>query len=91
MHSVVKVSLHLRSVDVRCRNLRLFQCDDFPVTEKVALQLAGLQAQVALGDPREKSKLEYYTNIDTYLPYRISRTRGDDVWVSFFFCLLKNC
>lgn len=58
------------------------QCDDFPVTEKVALQLAGLQAQVALGDPREKSKLEYYTNIDTYLPYRISRTRGDDVWVS---------
>lgn len=64
-------------------NSGFFQCDDFPVTEKVALQLAGLQAQVALGDPREKSKLEYYTNIDTYLPYRISRTRGDDVWVSF--------
>ncbi|XP_022913849.2 unconventional myosin-VIIa [Onthophagus taurus] len=55
--------------------------DDFPVTEKVALQLAGLQAQVALGDPKDNSKLEYYTDIDTYLPYRISRARGDDVWV----------
>lgn len=51
------------------------------MTEKVALQLAGLQAQVALGDPKDNSKLEYYTDIDTYLPYRISRTRGDDVWV----------
>lgn len=55
--------------------------DDFPVTEKVALQLAGLQAQVALGNFKDHSKLEYYTDIDTYLPYRISRTRGDDVWV----------
>ncbi|XP_017776835.1 PREDICTED: myosin-I heavy chain isoform X2 [Nicrophorus vespilloides] len=55
--------------------------DDFPVTEKVALQLAGLQAQVALGDPKDNNKLEYYTDIDTYLPYRISKTRGDDVWV----------
>lgn len=59
----------------------LFQCDSFPVTEKVALQLAGLQAQVALGDPKDNNKLEYYTDIDTYLPYRISRARGDDVWV----------
>lgn len=67
-----------------------FQCDDFPVTEKVALQLAGLQAQVSLGDPRDKSKLEYYTNIDTYLPYRISRTRGDDVWVSVYYSRLVN-
>lgn len=57
------------------------KCDDFPVTEKVALQLAGLQGQVALGDPKDNNKLEYYTDIDTYLPYRISRARGDDVWV----------
>ncbi|CAH1102828.1 unnamed protein product [Psylliodes chrysocephalus] len=57
------------------------KCDDFPVTEKVALQLAGLQAQVALGNPKDNNKLEYYNDIDTYLPYRISRTRGDDVWV----------
>lgn len=51
------------------------------MTEKVALQLAGLQAQVALGNPKDNNKLEYYTDIDTFLPYRISRTRGDDVWV----------
>lgn len=54
------------------------------MTEKVALQLAGLQAQVALGDPKDNNKLEYYTDIDTYLPYRISRARGDDVWVLIF-------
>ncbi|XP_060516918.1 myosin-I heavy chain-like [Cylas formicarius] len=59
----------------------IVKCDDFPVTEKVALQLAGLQAQVALGNPKDNNKLEYYTDIDTYLPYRISKTRGDDVWV----------
>lgn len=50
----------------------------------MALQLAGLQAQVALGNPKDNSKLEYYTDIDTFLPYRISRTRGADVWVSYF-------
>lgn len=51
----------------------------------MALQLAGLQAQVALGDPKDNSKLEYYTDLDTYLPYRISRARGDDVWVRTYF------
>ncbi|XP_024082673.1 unconventional myosin-VIIa [Cimex lectularius] len=55
--------------------------DDFPVSEKVAVQLAGLQAQVALGNPKDNGHLEYYTDIDNYLPYRISRIRGDDVWV----------
>ncbi|XP_073998839.1 unconventional myosin 81F [Rhodnius prolixus] len=55
--------------------------DDFPVSEKVAVQLAGLQAQVALGNPKEHGHLEYYTDVETYLPYRISRIRGDDVWV----------
>ncbi|XP_039281618.1 myosin-VIIa [Nilaparvata lugens] len=56
------------------------KCDDFPVTEKVALQLAGLQAQVALGNPKDNC-FEYYADVENYLPYRISRSRGDDVWV----------
>ncbi|EEB16327.1 myosin, putative [Pediculus humanus corporis] len=60
------------------------KADDFPVSEKVALQLAGLQAQVALGDPRpDNNKLtDYYAGVDTYLPYRISKSRGEDVWIS---------
>lgn len=62
-----------------------FQCDDFPVSEKVALQLAGLQAQIALGDAKDNNSLENYTDIDSYLPYRVSRSRGEDVWVSLFF------
>lgn len=59
------------------------KCDDYPVSEKVALQLAGLQAQVALGEPSaNNNNLNSYANIDAYLPYRISKSRGDDVWVS---------
>lgn len=42
--------------------------------------MAGLQAQVSLGDPKD-GRLDYYTDIDSYLPYRISRSRGDDIWV----------
>ncbi|XP_046401515.1 myosin-I heavy chain isoform X2 [Ischnura elegans] len=56
------------------------KCDDYPVTEKVALQLAGLQAQVALGDPKD-GKFDYYVDVDMYLPYRISRNRAEDQWV----------
>lgn len=57
------------------------KCDDFPVSEKVALQLAGLQAQVALGDPSAQPKPEYYTDVNCYLPERISKTREDAFWV----------
>lgn len=57
------------------------KCDDFPVSEKVALQLAGLQAQVALGDPATQPKPEYYTDVNSYLPERISKTREDSFWV----------
>jgi len=46
----------------------------------VALQLCGLQAQVALGNPKP-NKLDYYQDIDAFLPYRISRTRPDEQWV----------
>ncbi|XP_059621971.1 myosin-I heavy chain isoform X2 [Phlebotomus argentipes] len=57
------------------------KCDDFPVSEKVALQLAGLQAQVALGDPSSQPKPEYYTDVASYLPDRISKTREEHFWV----------
>ncbi|XP_055908481.1 myosin-I heavy chain isoform X1 [Eupeodes corollae] len=57
------------------------KCDDFPVSEKVALQLAGLQAQVALGDPSNQPKPEYYTDVNNYLPERISKTREEQFWV----------
>lgn len=57
------------------------KCDDFPVSEKVALQLAGLQAQVALGDPSNQPKPEYYTDVNSYLPERISKTREEQFWV----------
>lgn len=57
------------------------KCDDFPVSEKVSLQLAGLQAQVALGDPAAQPKPEYYTDVACYLPERISKTRDDNFWV----------
>lgn len=57
------------------------KCDDFPVSEKVALQLSGLQAQVALGDPSAQPKPEYYTDVSSFLPDRISGTREDAFWV----------
>lgn len=57
------------------------KCDDFPVSEKVALQLAGLQAQVALGDPSNQPKPEYYSDISSYLPSRISKTREEPFWI----------
>ena len=56
------------------------KCDEFPVTERVALQLAGLQAQVALGNPKTNNKYDYYSDVEKYLPYRISRVRGENVW-----------
>ncbi|XP_063222592.1 myosin-I heavy chain isoform X2 [Bacillus rossius redtenbacheri] len=55
------------------------KCDDFPISEKVALQLAGLQAQVALGDP--KDKLDYYSDVEAYLPRRILDARPAEQWI----------
>lgn len=57
------------------------QCDEFPVSEKVALQLAGLQAQVALGDPSNQPKPEYYMDINSFIPERISKTREKEFWI----------
>lgn len=47
----------------------------------MALQLAGLQAQVALGDPSNQPKPEYYSDVGSYLPERISKTREEHFWV----------
>lgn len=59
-----------------------FQCDDLPVSEKVALQLAGLQAQVNLGDP-QSTRLELYDDVDSFLPLRIKQARflSDSEWM----------
>jgi len=54
----------------------------------MALQLAGLQAQVMLGDPKDNNRLDYYSDVESFLPYRVSRSRGDDVWVSVTSILL---
>ncbi|XP_059217991.1 myosin-I heavy chain isoform X2 [Stomoxys calcitrans] len=54
--------------------------DEFPVSERVALQLAGLQAQVSLGDPCNQPKPEYYTHVYNFLPERILKTREQQFW-----------
>ena len=50
------------------------QCDELPVSEKVALQLAGLQAQVSLGEP-QVNRPDLYQDVDTFLPQRIKQAR----------------
>ena len=44
--------------------------DEFPVNDTVALQLAGLQAQILWGDA-DHTKMSRYEEIDKYLPWRI--------------------
>jgi len=57
------------------------RCDALPVSEKVALQLAGLQAQAALGDPEEQPSAaagdpdNLYHDVDMFLPQRIKAAR----------------
>lgn len=56
--------------------------DEFPVNEAVALQQAGLQAQVLWGN-FEPSKMSRYDEIEDYLPARIiigGRTRTREEW-----------
>ena len=56
--------------------------DHLPVSEKVALQLAGLQCQVGLGEP-QPSRLDLYAQVDRFLPARIKQSRflSDREWV----------
>ena len=58
--------------------------DDLPVSEKVALQLAGLQCQVALGEPQPQ-RLDLYAgaDLDAFLPSRIRQSRflSDREWI----------
>lgn len=56
--------------------------DEFPVNEAVALQLAGLQAQVLWGDFTQ-SQTNRYDEIENFLPERIvssSRSRTREEW-----------
>lgn len=54
--------------------------DAFPISEKVALQLSGLQLQVLLGTPTTNNT-ENYTAVENYLPSRILRMRPHAQWV----------
>lgn len=56
------------------------------MSEKVALQLAGLQAQVSLGEPSPAPPpphtRAYYAQPEQFLPPRIASTRSSHQWVS---------
>lgn len=60
--------------------------DEFPVSEKVALQLAGLQAQVSLGEPPPSPPpphtRAYYAHPEQFLPQRIARPRPAHQWAT---------
>ncbi|CAH0594344.1 unnamed protein product [Chrysodeixis includens] len=60
--------------------------DEFPVSEKVALQLAGLQAQVSLGEPPPSPPpphtRAYYAQPEQFLPQRIARARPAHQWAT---------
>ncbi|XP_034833714.1 myosin-I heavy chain [Maniola hyperantus] len=60
--------------------------DEFPVSEKVALQLAGLQAQVSLGEPPPSPPpphtRAYYSHPEQFLPPRVAKQRPAHQWAT---------
>eukprot|EP00039_Didymoeca_costata_P024022 m.9005 g.9005 ORF g.9005 m.9005 type:complete len:2048 (+) comp3994_c0_seq1:287-6430(+) len=63
------------------------RADEFPVTEKVALQLAGYQGQVLWGEA-DPEKMSRYDDVTSYLPWRImamARTTTKDQWMDKLF------
>ncbi|KAL3224296.1 hypothetical protein MRX96_049550 [Rhipicephalus microplus] len=57
------------------------KADSFPVVERVALQLAGLQAQVSVGEPSEIEELDRYRDVESYIAERIRDTRPENEWI----------
>ena len=49
--------------------------DEFPVSERIALQLAGLQAQVSLGDFIH-GRIRSYEDVENYISARVRRSAG---------------
>ncbi|KAM7300155.1 myosin-VIIa [Ixodes scapularis] len=62
-------------------SLRFKSADSFPVVERVALQLAGLQAQVSVGEPSETEELDRYRDVENYIAERIRDTRPENEWI----------
>ncbi len=61
--------------------------DEFPVSDKVALQLAGLQAQVLWGDASDKS-ISRYEEVESFLSLRIRAifpNRTKEEWMKELF------
>ena len=63
--------MHKHNLSSLKGNITLFtQIDEFPLNQEVALQLAGLQAQVLWGD-YVQSKVSRYDEIEQFLHTRI--------------------